>query len=61
MAQQTATPNLQEGMYGSDGRAEFKIVEVNRSDVLIEYVSDRKQTRLQPNRFVLQNGSLRVA
>jgi len=47
-------------MYGSDGRAEFKIVEVCRGDVLIEYVSDREQIRLQPNRFVVQNGDLRV-
>jgi len=49
------------GEYGVDGNAEFRVVESDDVDVLIEYLSDGEQIRLQTNRFQRQDcGQLEV-
>jgi uncharacterized Fe-S cluster-containing protein len=52
--------SVRPGEFVKDGRDEAKVIEVAHGMVVIEYVSDGKQNRLQSNRFVRRDGEVCV-
>jgi hypothetical protein len=57
---QFETAEVQLGDGGTDGRADFRVVECRDQSVCIEYDSDGVQHWLQDNRLVRRDGDLVV-
>jgi len=54
------TAGVQVGEFAQDGRDQAKIIGTDRDTVLIEYLTDGKQIRLQHNRFIRRDGELHI-
>jgi hypothetical protein len=57
------TAAVHKGCFGFDARHEFEVVRVSPDgfEVTIEYTADGERATFQRNRFVRQNGELRLA
>jgi len=57
-----STSAVRKGTFGFDARHEFQVVRVSPDgfEVTIEYTSDGERATFQRNRFVRQNGELRL-